>query len=182
MCFWVFRICVWLITLQTVHFWRFLSWVCRDSREPDNAAVLHRSLGMHERVQSAGTLRPVLEPVSYEAQHESGLGSPSVDVLQDGDASPRRPKGKLPPGSFTQNKRSAERVRKGSTPGIWLYTCWSTDTSQNTGNGRNIHPRVYKLLKTALIKDQTVIKRHFDFVLYSTLISIDSMLDYCSVL
>lgn len=117
------------------------------SCEPDSAAVFRRSLGMYKWVQSVGTLWPVLEPFSFKTQHKSGLGTSPVNILQNSDTSPRRQKGKLPPGSFTQNKWSAKRVRESSTPGIWLYTRWSSNTCQNTGNRRNIHPRIHKLLK-----------------------------------
>lgn len=85
---------------------------------PDSAAVSHRSLGLYKRVQSVGTLGPMLEPFSYQAQHEPGLWTATVNVLQDSFTSPRRQEGKLLPSSHTKNQRPAKRVRKSSTPGI----------------------------------------------------------------
>lgn len=114
---------------------------------PDSTAVFHRSLGMYKRVQSVGTLRPMLEPVSHKAQHEHGLWTASVNFLQDSFTSPGHEKGKLLSSSHTQNQWSAKCVRKSSTPGVWLYSRWSTDTGQNTGNGWDIYSRVHKLLK-----------------------------------
>lgn len=58
----------------------------------------HRSLGLHERVQGAGTLGPVLEPLSDAAQHEHGLWTASVYFLQDSFTSPGHQEGKLLPG------------------------------------------------------------------------------------
>ena len=58
----------------------------------------HRSLGLHEWMQGAGTLGPVLEPLSDAAQHEHGLWTASVNFLQDSFASPRHQEGKLLPG------------------------------------------------------------------------------------
>lgn len=104
-------------------------------------------MGVHKRVQSAGTFRPMLEPVRHKAQHQHGLWTSSVHVFKDGDTSPGRQERELLPTSLTQNQRPAKRVWKSATPGVWLYPCWSTNASKNTRNGWNIHPRVHKLLE-----------------------------------
>lgn len=113
----------------------------------DSTAVFHRSLGMYKRVQSVGTLGPMLEPFGYKAQYEHGLRTASVNFQQDSFTSPEHWTGKLLSSSPTQNQRSAKCVRKSPTPGIWLYPRWSTDAGKNTGIRRDIDSRVHKLLE-----------------------------------
>lgn len=140
---------------------------------PDSTTVFHRSLGMYEWVQSAGTLGPMLEPFSYKTKHEPGLRSPSVNIFQDSFTSQGHQKGKLLPTSHAQNQRSSECVWKSSTPGIWLHSRWSTDTSENTGNRRNFHPRVYKNLR----KLKWQIKQSLREIFFSSVLSL-----YCIIL
>lgn len=114
----------------------------------DSAVLLHRSVGMYKWVQSTGTLGPMLESLSYKAQHQHGLRSANVNVLPDSFASPGDQEGELLPVSHAQKQRTAECVRTSSAPGVWLYSRGPANAGSDTGNGWDFHSRVHKLLNT----------------------------------